>query len=220
MHNEGWLEVAKEAEIELWARQPRETDREWQIWLHYRDQYPSKKPTYASAAETVGTTVSNVRSVGSRWDFSVRMQAWAKHCDLLTQAKRQEEILGMNAKHVSMAKSLNEKLAQVIENLDVENVTPAQLSSLMKMATDLERKARLDTVVTDGRIADVRDEMHGKDTGVVEKAAKREELQQVVDILAKAGVLGALVGAGPGAKLKTTTTTTTELTDQAIEVED
>lgn len=204
-HNEGWMAVAKEAEIELWERQPRETDREWGIWLCYRDQYPSKKPTYSDVAEQVKTTVANVRSVGSRWDYSVRMQAWAKYVDIITQEQRQKEILGMNAKHISMAKKLNEKLEKVIDALDIETVTPAQLSSLMKIATELERKANIDSVGTVAVLDNLRDQKLGSGGGVDAPKAKKEDLQQIVDILAKAGALEHITG-----MKKTVTTTTVE----------
>lgn len=62
-HNFNWIDVAKEAELELWERQPAETDREWQIWLAYRDIYPSKRPSYRQVAEQLGTTVSVVKKV-------------------------------------------------------------------------------------------------------------------------------------------------------------
>ena len=204
-HNEGWMAVAKEAEIELWERQPRETDREWGIWLCYRDQYPSKKPTFVDVATQIGTTVSNVRSVGARWDYSIRMQAWARYVDILTKEQRQKEILGMNAKHISMAKKLNEKLEQIIESLDISEVTPAQLSSLMKAATDLERKANIDTVATIGQLDDLRDQKLGTGGGVEAPKTKKEDLQQIVDILAKAGALDHITG-----MKKTITTVVTE----------
>lgn len=204
-HNEGWMAEAKMAEIELWERQPRETDREWGIWLCYRDQYPYKKPTYSDVAEQMITSVANVRVIGARWDYSVRMQAWAKFVDILTQEQRQKEILEMNAKHISMAKKLNKKLEMVIEVLNVETVTPAQLGTLMRVATELERKANIDSVVTTHNLDSLRDQKLGAGGGVDAPKAKKEDLQQIVDILAKAGALEHITG-----MKKTITTTTVE----------
>jgi hypothetical protein len=205
-HNEGWMAVAKEAEIELWSRQPRETDREWQIWLCYRDQYPSKRPTFVDVAEQLTTTVSNVRSVGTRWEFPVRMQAWAKYVDTLTQNQRQKEILAMNEKHISMANKLNAKLERVIENIDVDEVTPSQLASLVKVATDLERKAGADALAINENIVVSRDKLLGREPIVAEAdKSKQNELQEIVNILAKAGALGSIIG------VKQTTTTTTNM---------
>ena len=44
--NADWMEVAKDNGIELYERQPGETQLEWTIWLSYRDSYPGAKPTY------------------------------------------------------------------------------------------------------------------------------------------------------------------------------
>lgn len=207
--NEGWMDIAKEACIEVWERQPGETDLEWSVWLAYRDAYPGRKPSYRQVAEDLTLSVGSVQKIGARWDFSVRMQAWARFVDNLTLQKRQQEILSMNQKHVTMAMTLNEKLARAIERIDPEVLKPSELSSLMKIATDLERKARLDQVVVEQQasaavgVVDPSDRNSTKD-----QTAKKEELQEVVDILMKAGVLG---GVGSTVGVRQVTTTTTEV---------
>ncbi|NLI59434.1 MAG: hypothetical protein GX387_13180 [Clostridium sp.] len=185
-HNFNWIDVAKEAELELWERQPAETDREWQVWLAYRDIYPSKRPSYRQVAEQLGTTVAVVKKVGARWDFPVRLQAWAKYVDNLTLQQRQQEILDMNKKHIEMATALNEKLATAINAIDPYELTPRDIKGLLQLSAELERKARLHNPDV------LRPELADENPYLKESPTKTEDLKEVLDILVKANVFKAI----------------------------
>ncbi len=193
-HNFNWIDVAREAELELWERQPAETDRDWQIWLAYRDMYPSTRPSYRQVAEQLGTTVAVVKKIGARWDFPVRLQAWAKYVDNLTLQQRQQEILDMNKKHIEMAQALNEKLATAINAIDPYELEPKDIKGLLQLSAELERKARLHNSDV------IRPELADENSNLKESPTKTEDLKEVLDILVKANVFKAI-----GVK-KTTTT--------------
>lgn len=183
--NANWLEIAAEAELQPWERQPAETDHEWAVWLRYRDVYPSKRPSYRQVAEDLTTSVDAVRKIGSRWTFPARLQAWAKYVDELTMVKRQQEILDMNKQHVDMAVRLNEKISKAIDMIDPYSVSPREISSLIKTATELERKGRLDQVVP-GTGLNSADENPDLKKGQV----KADDMAEIIKILTGAGVLG------------------------------
>lgn len=193
-HNFNWVDVAKEAELDLWERQPAETDREWQIWLAYRDIYPSKRPSYRQVAEQLGTTIGVVKKVGARWDFPVRLQAWAKYVDDLTLQQRQKEIVEMNKKHIDMATALNQKLSVAIEKINPDLLEPKDIKGLLQLSSELERKARLDKPDLRGP------ELTDANPSLKESPTKTEDLSEVLDILSKAGIFKTI-----GVKQTTTT---------------
>jgi len=195
--NYNWLEMAKENEIELWERQPGETDFDCKMWMIYRDMYPMKKPTYSAVAETLGVERSSVVNVGAKWSFPTRMQAWVKHTDELLLKNRQQDIVDMNAKHVSMAMRINEKLEIAIDNIDAYTLKPGELSGLMKMSTELERKARLDVTSVDAP-----DTTDGKNPNLKNTETKTDDIGEILKILQQTGMLGQL---GIGVKQTTTT---------------
>ena len=205
MHNFNWMDVAKEADLKVWERQPAETDREWQVWLSYRDAYPSVRPSYRLVAETLGTSYNVVKKVAMRWTFPARLQAWAKFCDDLTLSQRRQEILDMNAKHISMATTLNDKLKIAIDKIVPETLEVKDIQGLFKLATDIERKARVDNLTAES--TKLSDEANPE---LKKSPTKSEDLGTVMQILAKAGVLGS--GAKVG--VKQTTSTTTEIVVQ------
>lgn len=202
-HNYNWMDVAKEAGLELWERQPGETDREWQVWLMYRDAYPGIKPSYKLVAEQLKTTINVVKKVGQRWNFPARLQVWAKYCDELTLKARQEQIIKMNEKHISMAEKINDKLKTAIDNIDPYALSAKDIQGLFKLATEIERKARLDEpdVWKPAVVDDTNPELKKSPT-------KTEDLGEVIEILSKAGLLTGQLG------IRQTTTTEVVVKDE------
>lgn len=143
-HNFNWMDVAKEADLELWMRQPAETDWEYTVWTAYRDAYPGKSPTYRDVATDLNTSVEAVKKIGARWSFAARLQAWAKHVDNITLAERTEQIKSMNKRHIRLAEKISAKLEDAVDKLDTSTMTPKDVQGLLKVMTDVERRARID----------------------------------------------------------------------------
>ena len=187
-HQADWVAAAKEQGIDLWLQQPGETQWEYTVWVKYRDSYPGKKPSYGSVAEELGTTYNVVNKIAQRWSFPMRMQAWMTECDRITMLQRRDEILNMNKEHVDMAATLREKLRTSIEAIDPQALKPSEIASLAKLATEMERKARIDTVAQE----EARQPLL-LDTGnpnLKKNETKKDDLKEVMDILLKAGALG------------------------------
>ncbi len=204
-HNADWMEVAKENGIELWERQPGETQLEWSIWQAYRDSYPGSKPSYKGVAEKVGSTYDFVRGVASRWGFQTRMQAWIAECDRLTLAQRRQEVLDMNADHIAMAAKLRDKLNLAIDNIDPFGLKPGELNGLMKTMAELERKARTDTMAVEAMRAE--GFVDADNPELKKSPTKQSDLSEVLGILLKAGALGDVSALG----VRTTETKVTEV---------
>lgn len=183
---EDWKEGAAEAGLTLWERQPVETDIEWRVWRYYMDSYPCvEKPTFSQASIELQIPVEKVREVYLRWGYDTRLQAWAKHIDLANLDKRKEALVEMNERHIRMSVELNKKMETAINLLNPNELKPSELKSLMNMATELERKARVDIVEVEAT--------RPKDSSIAvaeEKAeVPKEDMTQVLEILMKAGVL-------------------------------
>lgn len=190
--NAGWQDVAKDSGLELWERQPQETQLEWSIWQAYRDSYPGAKPSYKQVASTVGTTYDFVRKTARRWDFQIRLQAWISECDRITMAQRRQEVLDLNKEHIDMAKRLRDKLSQAIDLVDPHELKPSELNSLLKTVTELEKKAALDNVSQEAAQREIAAASLGlKDNPDLKVSqTKQDDLGAVLSILMQAGALG------------------------------
>lgn len=191
VQNADWQSIAKDAGLELWERQPQETQLEWSIWQAYRDSYPGAKPSYKQVAEVVDTTYDFVKKVARRWDFQVRMQAWISECDRLTIAQRRQEVLDMNKDHIDMAKRLRNKLSVAIDSIVPETLKPSELNSLLKTVTELEKKAALDNVSQEVALRDSAAAAMGSENPDIKVSqTKQDDLGEVLSILLNAGALG------------------------------
>ncbi len=207
-HQEDWVAAAKEQGIDLWLQQPGETQWEYSVWVKYRDSYPGKKPSYGSVSEELGTTYNVVKKIAQRWSFPMRMQAWMTECDRITMLQRRDEILNMNKEHVDMANTLRDKLKKAIDTIDPVALKPGEIASLAKLATEMERKARIDTIAQE----EARQPLL-VDTGNPElkkNETKKDDLKEVMDILLKAGALGDITHVG----VRRTETTEVALVDK------
>ena len=193
-HQGDWMAAAADAGIDLWLQQPGETQWEYTVWQCYRDMYPGKKPSYGVVAEQLNTTANAVRKIAARWSFPARMQAWIAECDRITLAQRRCEILDMNKQHIDMAARLRAKLSDAIDMLKPDELAPKDINALFKTVTDLERRARVDSVEQDALLREL---STGTDNPEVKKSpTKFGDLGEVVSILLNAGALGSVTQIG------------------------
>ena len=208
-HQEDWVAAANEQGIDLWLQQPGETQWEYTVWTKYRDSYPGKKPSYGSVAEELATTYNVVKKMAQRWSFPMRMQAWMTECDRITMLQRRDEVLNMNKEHVEMASTLREKLKNAIDMIEPRDLKPGEIASLSKLATEMERKARIDTIAQEEArqplLVDQSNPGLKKDN-----KTKKDDLKEVMDILIKAGALGDVTHIG----VRRTETTEIALVDK------
>ena len=206
-HQDDWIANAKENGIDLWSQQPGETQWEFTVWTAYRDSYPGKKPTYGDVARQLNTTYNSVKKIAQRWSFQLRMQAWMKYCDDITLQQRRQEILDMNKDHVDMAAKLRSKLSTAIDMIDPMSLKPGEIASLAKLAADMERKARTDTIAQEEMRRDAMVDTENPD--IKKSPTKQADLSEVVGILLKAGALGDITQIG----VRQTKTTEVALVD-------
>ena len=194
MHQDNWVDTAKEAGLDLWVQQPGETQWEYTVWTAYRDSYPGKKPTFGDVARQLNTTYNVVKKIAQRWSFQVRMQAWMKYCDDITLLQRRQEILDMNKDHVDMAAKMRAKLSAAIDRINPAELKPGEIASLARLAADMERKARVDTIAQE----EMRREMmvDTENPELKKSPTKANDLSEVVGILLKAGALGDITTIG------------------------
>lgn len=194
MHQEDWMDVAKESGLDLWVQQPGETQWEFTIWQAYRDSYPGKRATYGDIARQLNTTYDVVRKIARRWNFPVRMQAWIAECDKVTVLQRRQEILDMNKDHVDMAARLRQKLSTAIDQIDPLMLKPGEITSLARLASDMERKARVDTIAQEEMRRDLLTDNENPE--LKKSQTKQSDLGEVVKILLNAGALGDVTQVG------------------------
>lgn len=186
--NSNWVELAEEAGLSLYERQPGETDAEYAAWSIYRDMYPNEKPSLKVVAERCGLAYKSVKNISSKWGFATRLQAWIKDVDYDLINKRRNDLLTMNETHMYMAMQLNAKIAEAITMIRPATLEPKDINALMKTASELERKARTDqmALVAQGNPNNGSDE----NPDLRKTNIKSDDIGEIIKILGTAGVIG------------------------------
>lgn len=193
--NSSWMEDSDALGLAYFERQPEETDTEWMIWEHYRSHYPMKLPTWSELAKECGCSVGHVTRTAQKWSFKVRLQSWARYTDDSMMEERAAAIKEMNARQVGMAKTLQEKLKTAIDSIDPVLLRPGEIVQLLKVSAELERRIVTATPEkVEGTSIDVKQRQNN--------LTKPEDMNEIVSILAKTGVLP-----GQGIAVEQTTTT-------------
>lgn len=180
--NADWMEQSAECGLQIFERQPEESDLEWLIWQRYRMHYPMRLPTWSELAKECTTSVASVTNASQKWSFRVRIQAWARYTDSVDEQERIEHIKEMNTRQISMSKTLQIKLKDAIDRLDPTQLRPNEIVNLLKASTELERKIALAAPekVSNEAVTDNKSNA---------RITKVEDLGDVVDILRSTGVL-------------------------------
>ena len=192
--NADWMEQSVACGLALYERQPEETSMEWMIWDRYRAHYPMKMPNWTELAAECGCAVGTVVNASNKWSFKVRIQHWARTMDDTLQEQRVKDVTEMNERQVDMAKTLQDKLKSAIDSLDPALLRPAEIATLLKASTELERRIQLSAPE---KVQGTALEAGSKQSQLTEAKA----ISEVVSILSKAGMLGTGVALG----IRTTT---------------
>lgn len=186
--NANWMEQSKELGLEVFERQPEETDMEWLVWTTYRSFYPLKLPTWTELAARCNSSVATVTKTAQKWSFKVRLIAWARFTDDDIQEARIAAIKEMNEKQLGMAKTIQDKLKLAIDKIQPELLRPGEIVNLFKVATELERKAtmyveeKVDSTALDSKSKQV-------------STTKPEDLAEIIAVLKNTGLLdGKIIG--------------------------
>ena len=183
-----WKERAAQAGLNLWDQMPGESNRDYQIFQAYMGLYPAERPTLRRTAQVVGLAYPTVTAASRRGHFSERLDAWIHECDRLTMHQRRNEMIEMNTQHIKMAKKLRAKLNVALDMLQPEQIGPRDIVSLTKLAKDMEREARVDTIAQEEIQADLAKSSESKE--LQKKTTSQGDLGEVLSVLMKSGALG------------------------------
>ena len=192
--NRDWMTVAKQAGLELWERQPGETQWEYEIWQCYRDQYPQQKPSLADVARTLALPRNVVNTVATRWQYVTRLQSWVRSVDIKLVNDRRQAIADMHTAHLDLARKMSEKASEALKYLDASTMSAKDITSMLRTMVDIENKARLDQLQNDEKLAEVKSAAENPNLKTVE--SKQSDLGEIVGVLAAAGVLGDITRIG------------------------
>lgn len=179
---------------EPWTRLPDETDRQWEMFLFYRNLGPTR--SFRLVQDQFEVSQPTVSKMAAKKDWRSRVTAFDNHEDWLYQAQRVHAIREMADVHsgivVDAIKGLNKPLEILVEKLNdpnfVAELQEEDAASLLSLARQSAKI--LPTLMSAERLA------RGMATEIVEHQGEvtlthdhdRDGLATILDTLAASGV--------------------------------
>lgn len=126
---------------EIWERRPGETAKAYAAFCVYRDLGPSR--SLEKAAQAMGYKSRKNFSVWhSKHEWVKRAEAYDEYLERRKREEHEKAILEMAERHARLAVAFQQKIAQRIQMIDPNELTPQDLARWLEIATKLERLSR------------------------------------------------------------------------------
>lgn len=143
--------MAKKEDVKPWERQERETNKQFEAFCLYRDMGVDR------SQPKVAEQLSKSRQLIGRWsaanNWVERCSEWDSEQDRLNRIKQQKEIANMRVRHANAAYSLVGKGLKALQQLDIKDMSAADILKFINEGAKLERISRGDI----GEVVEERD---------------------------------------------------------------
>ena len=127
----------------IYERRTDESTKAYEAFCVYRD-LGAKRSTY-KVAEELSKSEQLIRRWCAKYEWEKRCSAWDAEQDKIARQRQMQEILEMRVRHAKIAQTALEKVSDALAAVDPEQMSNADISRLMDVASKLERLSRGDT---------------------------------------------------------------------------
>jgi hypothetical protein len=122
-----------------WERQPRETDKAWEAFTTYRDMGDGR--TKQAVSDRLSKSRQLIQRWAALWDWDERVRAYVVADDKAWLDSLAHERRKAAQRWVRLAQAAQAKTGQALTNLQPADLTPGDLTRLLKLAVDVEKDA-------------------------------------------------------------------------------
>ncbi len=124
----------------LWERQEDESAQAFQGFATYRDMGAER--SLAKVAKKLGKSKALMERWSRHWQWGIRVDAWDDELDRQSCQALTKGITKMRKNHVDIAKAMLNKAFKALQNIPVDDMTSKDISTMVDVATKLERISR------------------------------------------------------------------------------
>jgi len=125
--------------IPIWERLPNEPIAYYKAFEHFREQHSPR--LLHKTARNFGADPEVVEIVSELWLWNQRVECYDQFSSILLEQERAKKIVVMESEHTKVADKLFQKTQEALDNLDPDDLNPAQILAFLRSATELQRLA-------------------------------------------------------------------------------
>lgn len=130
-----------EQEARLWERQPGESELAWKAFTTYLHL---EKRTVHEVCELLSKTRQQITRWKTKWFWEERVRAYDNELEHEAFDAAIKERKEMNRRHINLAMHLQKAVVDALQSKDFSQMSDKDIVSFVRMATELERGARID----------------------------------------------------------------------------
>jgi hypothetical protein len=181
--------------VEPWSRLEEESDRQWELFRHFREMGPGRSIT--KVAEHFDLSLNYLHSsITGRFDWMARARAWDRHVDRVYRLDLQEKVKEMAARHANQVVGSLEALILPFDALKRKMQDPNFTEEL----TEMDFRRLFDLAIKAGRVIpslmSAERLARGMPTEIVQTEGEVQHIHVLEDVGQLAGVLAVLDRAG------------------------
>lgn len=136
--------MSKDNDREAWERQPGESGPAFEAFATYRDM--EEKRTISAVARQLNKSGTLCHRWKLKYDWRARADAY--DASIAEEARKQavSERKKMQDRHIKMSLQLQRKAMEALENIKPEEMTPKDVKEFLRLATELERMNREESI--------------------------------------------------------------------------
>lgn len=122
-------------DLPAWEKQDAETQAAYDAFLQYRDS------EHRRLRDVQGRSQGVVREWSATWQWAFRCLEWDRYCARVDAEDMVRYRVEMNERHRRLARTVQEKVAAYLKDLDLTWMTPRDAGRWLDIACRLERQA-------------------------------------------------------------------------------
>lgn len=127
---------------ELWERLPGESSRAYSVFCEYRDLGPERSLDKLKQKLNKSRTKSTLARWSGKYKWVERAKAYDDYIEKKKRREHEKAILEMAERHAKLAVAFQQRIAQRLQEINPEELGPADLVRWLDVATKLERLSR------------------------------------------------------------------------------
>jgi hypothetical protein len=132
-------ELELDPSIDAWSQQPKETPRNYGMFLMYRDM--GRIRTVAQFAEMSPLSYASTARVARYNKWAARAGLWDAELERLNSIRLLQDREDMARRHAGAARKLFDKALQRLATLNIDTISPTVLVMMFEAAARIERSA-------------------------------------------------------------------------------
>ncbi|HUM43488.1 MAG TPA: hypothetical protein PKI14_11125 [Fervidobacterium sp.] len=127
---------------ELWDRQPGESAKAYAAFCAYRDLGAERSLEKVRHLLDKPRTKKWLGVWSAKYNWVERAKAYDDYIEKKKRAEKEKAIMEMVERHAKLAMAFEQRVAQRLQSVDPEELTPNDLARWLEIATRLERLSR------------------------------------------------------------------------------